>query len=68
VFEATNSVPASNGIADSVVDGVGLSNIKRRLELIYPKRHELVIQKENGQFYVRLVIWGNGSEIPVSNV
>ena len=67
-FEATNSITASNGINEGVVDGVGLSNIKRRLELIYPKRHELVIRKENGQFHVRLGIWGNGSEIPAGNV
>jgi LytS/YehU family sensor histidine kinase len=34
--------------------GIGLSNIKRRLELLYPKKHELVINEHDGWFDVQL--------------
>jgi sensor histidine kinase YesM len=33
-----------------VVSGIGLDNVKTRLQLAYPGRHELVI-KESPQFY-----------------
>ncbi len=34
--------------------GIGLSNVKRRLELIYPGRHQLSIEKLNSIFQVNL--------------
>ena len=34
--------------------GIGLSNIKRRLELLYPGRHELLIVEEEAIFKVKL--------------
>ncbi len=34
--------------------GIGLSNIKRRLELLYPKKHELIISEDDGWFDVQL--------------
>lgn len=62
-FEASNSIPSANCLNDQIIEGVGLSNIKRRLELIYPKNHELIIRKENCKFFVRLVILKNCTEI-----
>jgi two-component system, LytTR family, sensor kinase len=35
---------------------LGLSNIKRRLDLIYPGKHQLKIEHESGQFKINLVI------------
>lgn len=55
-FEATNSIPKTNGNNPEIVNGLGLSNIKRRLELIYAKNHQLEIRKDQGMFYIRLQI------------
>ena len=34
--------------------GIGLNNVKRRLELLYPGKHELNILDENGIYKVDL--------------
>jgi len=36
--------------------GIGLENVKRRLNLLYPERHELKILEEEGVFFVDLVL------------
>ena len=36
--------------------GVGISNARRRLELIYPNRHELLIEKKDDKYSVFLEI------------
>lgn len=63
-FEASNSIPSANCVNDQITEGIGLSTIKRRLELIYPKNHQLIIRKENCTFFVRLVIQKTRTEIP----
>lgn len=57
-FEAWNSIPQV-GMNGNKTGGVGLSNIKRRLELIYPKNHQLEIRRDAREFYVRLDIRKN---------
>jgi LytS/YehU family sensor histidine kinase len=36
--------------------GLGIDLIKQRLNLLYPDKHELSLQKENDYFEVRLTI------------
>ncbi len=37
-----------------IAPGIGLQNLRRQLELLYPERHELVILNEEAAFEVRL--------------
>jgi hypothetical protein len=36
--------------------GIGLENVRRRLDLVYPGKHKLMIDSENGRFNVNLEI------------
>jgi two-component system LytT family sensor kinase len=38
------------------ISGIGLENVRRRLELVYPGKHRLIINKEDGKFMVKLEI------------
>ena len=54
VFSVVNSLPKSNYTKDKV-GGVGLENIKKRLELLYPgNRHDLQINRKDDRFEVLL--------------
>ena len=54
-FQCENSKPA---IAPEIseVGGLGLRNIRRRLELLYPNQHKLLITNDNQKFVVALTI------------
>ncbi|MCK0192314.1 histidine kinase [Arenibacter sp. F20364] len=54
-FEIENSTPKEPLNKDKV-GGIGLENVKKRLELLYPKKHTLTIQKELTTFKVQLHI------------
>jgi hypothetical protein len=43
----------------SEAKGIGLTNLKRRLALIYPKKHELTVDKTNNTYNVSLKISKN---------
>jgi heme/copper-type cytochrome/quinol oxidase subunit 2 len=36
--------------------GIGLENVKQRLQLLYPGRHELLIRQTAGEFFVHLTL------------
>lgn len=50
-----NSIPA-NGYTKDTVGGIGLDNVRRQLELMYPNQHFLHIEKKSDRFDVQLNI------------
>ncbi len=52
-FKAENSVPDVEYTKDKV-GGIGLQNVQRRLELIYPEQHKLDIEQHNNRYSVTL--------------
>jgi len=56
IFQTTNPKSTVNEINDKLQGGIGLLNVKQRLKLLYPGRHELVIHDDNDSFTVTLVI------------
>jgi LytS/YehU family sensor histidine kinase len=54
-FTCENSFDAAETEKDSA-SGIGLENVKQRLNLIYPGQHKLAISKENSTFKVELEI------------
>lgn len=54
-FESCNSIPDITP-AKSKIGGIGLENTRKRLELIYPHRHQFTSGIENGQYRVKLQI------------
>ncbi len=52
IFSAENS--CDKGKTSDQFSGIGLNNVKRRLELLYPGRHELTILDENETYKVCL--------------
>ncbi len=55
IFDLQNSIPDILPAKDTQ-GGIGLDNVKRRLELIYPKKHQLNISKAENKFSVYLKI------------
>ncbi len=54
-FQVTNSIP-SISVAKDKTRGIGLENVKRRLELHYPEKYKLDIAETKQEFSVRLII------------
>jgi len=52
-FECKNSFQAL-GNTDSLSKGIGLENVKKRLQILYPNAHELLIDESNGTYAVVL--------------
>jgi LytS/YehU family sensor histidine kinase len=56
-FEIENCIPTKSMITKPLMnDGIGLENIKRRLNLLYPNSYYLVSKISENSFYIRLTI------------
>ncbi|RMG20495.1 MAG: histidine kinase [Bacteroidetes bacterium] len=54
VFLVTNKLSPQASEDKDASSGIGIRNVKRRLELLYPDRHQLDIRQEQGLFRVEL--------------
>lgn len=62
VIKIENSLPSdfsNNKNAENPYSGVGINNVKRRLELLYPDQHILTVKNEGDSFFVSLKIKTN---------
>ncbi|SFF21906.1 sensor histidine kinase [Thermoflexibacter ruber] len=55
IFQTSNTIDVQ-GERATTLGGIGLTNLAQRLNLLYPNRHSLEINKENGIFRVSLFI------------
>lgn len=55
-FEVKNKITPEKPEARDQQSGIGLKNVKRRLELLYPNLHRLEIDHESTTFTVRLTL------------
>lgn len=55
-FSCENGVPENNNETGLESSGIGLDNLKKRLGLIYPGRHELEINRTSDKYEVNLSI------------
>ncbi len=56
-LDVNNSIHRSNeDDPESKSNGIGLDNVKQRLQLLYPGKHELVIRENEVEYYVHLTI------------
>lgn len=53
-LHCTNTFDGVTG--KNAVGGIGLTNVKRRLSIVYPDKHELTIHRKNSTFMVDLII------------
>ncbi len=54
ILKVENSLPPLNHEDDNIASGIGLQNVERRLELLYPDSHQLKIEAEDESFMVIL--------------
>jgi two-component system LytT family sensor kinase len=56
-FKVHNSLHPKNEVdLDSKNNGIGLENVKKRLDLIYPNRYTLDIQASDNDYFVSLIL------------
>jgi two-component system, LytTR family, sensor kinase len=53
-FVISNTIFPNTNVVDEKQSGIGLKNTRKRLEILYPDKHKLVINDQNGVFLVKL--------------
>jgi LytS/YehU family sensor histidine kinase len=53
-FSVCNTTEEGQDKDDQKNNGIGLANVKKRLELLYPSKHQLHIEEKNGWYNVAL--------------
>ena len=56
VFECKNNIPTANETKEDKKGGLGIDNIKKRLDLIYDNSYKLKIDQDIKEYNVRLVV------------
>jgi sensor histidine kinase YesM len=56
VLETRNTLKDNRNNIDMSISGIGLDNVKKRLQIIYPDKHRLEIESANGIYHSRLEI------------
>ena len=56
-MDINNSIHRKSGQdPEKASPGIGLENVRKRLNLIYPQRHDLVIRENDLEYFVHLSI------------
>ena len=55
-LKVDNTTETTQRAGTPPVESIGLENVKRRLNLIYPERHQLLISESPGRFQVHIMI------------
>jgi two-component system LytT family sensor kinase len=56
-FDVNNSIHLkADGDPEKLQSGIGLPNVRQRLDLLYPKKHELMIRESAREFFVHLTL------------
>lgn len=58
-FTVVNRVDSSQTINKDRTQGIGIANTSRRLQLLYPGKHEMSLENENGHYIAKLTIFYN---------
>jgi hypothetical protein len=64
VFRSTNTIAQRNIKSKDTESGIGLKNVERRLQMLYPGNHKLEVLEENNLYAVTLFLTLKSNEMP----
>lgn len=63
IFEISNIYEIHSNNSESGHSGYGIINLKKRLELTYPNKHQLIIESRESLYHVKLTIDTNADQL-----